>query len=136
MLLQAFVLLPLNRIALFLVGYRTWHALLTWRLPRNPRQETTGGAGSFSPQRVAQLVFAASREGILTGACLERALALWWLLRRRNCPAELRIGGRKEHGRFEAHAWVELDGVALNEAAPGDYAPFESFADLAKVKFL
>jgi ribosome-associated translation inhibitor RaiA len=27
----------------------------------------------------------------------------------------LRVGIRKEYGKFQAHAWVERDGAALNE---------------------
>jgi hypothetical protein len=40
----------------------------------------------------------------------------------------VRIGARKDGGKLEAHAWVERDGVALNE--PGDahrhYATFDA----------
>jgi hypothetical protein len=49
--------------------------------------------------------------------CLHRSLTLWWLLRRQGVASELRIGVRKEQGRFEAHAWVERAGVALNDRA-------------------
>ncbi len=42
---------------------------------------------------------------------------LWWLLRRQGVASELRIGVRKEQGRFEAHAWVEREGVALNDGS-------------------
>jgi hypothetical protein len=45
--------------------------------------------------------------------CLEQSLALTWLLRRRGVPAELRIGVQARP--FYAHAWVEVDGRALNE---------------------
>jgi hypothetical protein len=37
------------------------------------------------------------------------------LLRRRGIAGDLRIGVRKEAGRFEAHAWVELGGRVLND---------------------
>jgi hypothetical protein len=47
--------------------------------------------------------------------CLPRSLALWWLLRRRGIAADLRIGVRKEGGRFEAHAWTEWRGTVLND---------------------
>jgi len=54
-------------------------------------------------------------------------LALWWLLRRHGVSAELRLGARKQSNRFEAHAWVELDGAILNDSAAGDvhFVPFE-----------
>jgi hypothetical protein len=40
---------------------------------------------------------------------------LWWMLRRQGIHGELHIGARKQGGRFEAHAWVELDGRILND---------------------
>ena len=45
--------------------------------------------------------------------CLEQALALFLVLRRRGVPAEIRVGVQPYP--FAAHAWVELDGAAVNE---------------------
>lgn len=45
--------------------------------------------------------------------CLEQSLALFVLLRRRGIDALLRIGVQTIP--FSAHAWVEVDGVAVNE---------------------
>ncbi|MFN3648526.1 MAG: lasso peptide biosynthesis B2 protein [Armatimonadota bacterium] len=58
--------------------------------------------------------------------CLPRALALFWLLRRRGIPAALRVGVCKEEGALLAHAWVELHGIAVGEAGgvPGRYRAF------------
>ena len=44
-------------------------------------------------------------------------MVLWWLLRRAGIAGELHIGGRKSGPRFEAHAWVELEGKVLNDSA-------------------
>lgn len=49
--------------------------------------------------------------------CLVRAAALARWLRSRAAPAVLRIGVRREAETLRAHAWVELDGVALGEDA-------------------
>jgi hypothetical protein len=46
---------------------------------------------------------------------LDQSLALWWLLGRQGIPSVVRIGTRKISEKFEAHAWVECEGVALNE---------------------
>lgn len=56
--------------------------------------------------------------------CLEQSLALTWLLRRRGVPAELRVGVQPRP--FYAHAWVEVDGRALNEPSdlPRVLTPF------------
>lgn len=49
-------------------------------------------------------------------ACLIRASALHELLVARGLPrAEVRIGVRRGPAGFEAHAWVELDGMPIAE---------------------
>ena len=59
--------------------------------------------------------------------CLERSLALWWMLGRRGLEADLRIGVRRADAGLEAHAWVELLGHQINDGADvGErYAAFE-----------
>ena len=47
--------------------------------------------------------------------CLTRSLLLRWLLRRYGTPSDLRIGVRFEEGELAAHAWVEKDGIPLND---------------------
>ena len=49
-------------------------------------------------------------------ACLVRASALQQLVVTRGLPrAEVRIGVRRGPGGFEAHAWVEQDGMPIAE---------------------
>lgn len=48
--------------------------------------------------------------------CLPQSLVLWHLLRSQGAPAELNIGVSKSNGDFSAHAWVELDGRAVNDS--------------------
>lgn len=71
----------------------------------------------------------AARNLPLRALCLERSLALWWLLRRQRVPAALRIGVRRNPGGepLEAHAWVEVgDGVVGDAADVGArYAAFD-----------
>jgi len=64
----------------------------------------TVGLQSLSPERPAFIA-----EG--------PTLAVWLLLRRRRLPAELKIGVIRREAPFQAHAWVELGGVALDPAA-------------------
>ena len=45
--------------------------------------------------------------------CLEQSLALYLLLRRQGMCPEIRLGVRPLP--FSAHAWVELNGVPVNE---------------------
>jgi len=79
------------------------------------------------------MVKAGAHYGLGHPTCLEQSLVLWYLLRERNISARLRVGVRKSAEKFEAHAWVEHDGVALNqsEEVHQHYAAFESeFAGL------
>ncbi|MDG4598250.1 MAG: lasso peptide biosynthesis B2 protein [Candidatus Contendobacter sp.] len=79
-------------------------------------------------QAIARLVGGAAAWSLHCPTCLHRSLTLWWLLRRRGIASELRIGVRLEQGRFEAHAWVERQGAALNDRADisQDFAPFDT----------
>ena len=63
----------------------------------------------------AHLVNSADRYGFVQSSCLAKSLTLWWLLERQGIASHLRIGIRKENEKFEAHAWVEREGLALNE---------------------
>ena len=63
----------------------------------------------------ARMVRAVWRSGIGHPNCLNASLALWWLLARQGIASDLRVGVRKDGEKFEAHAWVECGGAALNE---------------------
>jgi hypothetical protein len=47
--------------------------------------------------------------------CLPKAFTLRWKLSRNGIPAQLRIGTNKTSSGIRAHAWVEVDGVAIGE---------------------
>jgi hypothetical protein len=66
-------------------------------------------------QRLAALAAIAGRRGAITATCLRQALLVHWLLRRRGFSPELRLGVRKQADAVDAHAWVELQGVALGQ---------------------
>lgn len=85
-------------------------------------------AGSSDPALAVRMVRAAVRHSWAHPTCLQESLALWWLLARQGIGSELRVGVRKRGSNFEAHAWVERDGVALNEpqALHEHYAAFDS----------
>jgi hypothetical protein len=130
-LLWAFFLVPANAAALRTIGMRRWKAFLSWTMPRgnspsvDPTDEVKLDAIE-SARRTARVVAAAAREGVYHGRCLEQSLTLWWLLARRELPAELHIGVRKTANGFEAHAWVELFKTVVNDSdeVRQDYVPF------------
>lgn len=78
---------------------------------------------------LTRLVQGAAAWSLHHPTCLHRSLTLWWLLGRQGIASELRIGVRKEQGQFEAHAWVEYKGVALNDGLDvgSRFATFQSF---------
>jgi hypothetical protein len=111
--LRAAALLPLISLSLRLRGFRKTQASLQKYLSTSSKED------DFSvPSRVGltvRMVRAAVRHSIGHPSCLEESLALWWLLGRQGIASELRIGVRKHVEKFEAHAWVERKGVAVNE---------------------
>ena len=63
--------------------------------------------------RLAELAAIAGRRGAFEASCLRQSLVVWWWLRRQGLSPQLRIGTLGSGETFAAHAWVELDGVAL-----------------------
>src|SRR6266571_413831 len=112
--LRAVVLLPLVALSLRWRGFRATQAALQRFLSKaNP-----GPAAALLSKAAAvtaHMVNAADRHGLVHPSCLAKSLTLWWLLARQGISSHLRIGIRKEGEKFEAHAWVESDGIALNE---------------------
>jgi len=87
------------------------------------------GSPRLPPRDVARLVAGALRP--FGANCLGESLTLAVLLQRLSYPAALRIGARRAQVGLEAHAWVELDGVPLNDRPDiaADYSPFTHQVD-------
>jgi hypothetical protein len=126
--LEAAAVLIATRAGLRLLGFRRWQVCLhslTPAIDRNAsssEQETTTTAGA-----IARVQESAANHLFFQANCLEQSLALWWLLQRRGVTAQLRIGARKDKERFEAHAWVEWNGVVLNDRGTDHqhFVPFD-----------
>jgi hypothetical protein len=134
-LLRALILLPLTGAALHTVGFRRWKSFLARFAPEKNSTEPVTAESLKYARRFTRMVAAASEEGIFHGKCLERSMVLWWFLLRRGFPAELQIGGRRAGAGFEAHAWVEIQGIVINdhEAVGQDFAPFRGNAASAGI---
>lgn len=124
--LRAAALLPLVSLSLRLRGFRKTQAFLEKFLP--PSSRPADISVSSSANLTVRMVRAAVRTGIGHPTCLDESLAIWWLLGRQGIRSELKVGVRKEGEKFEAHAWVERDGMALNEpeARHQHYAAFDA----------
>jgi hypothetical protein len=106
--------LPLVSLSLKLRGFRATQTTLD-RFLKTPSMQQDSTKQFERAALTVRMVHAAARHGIGRPSCLEESLALRWLLGRQGFSTELRIGIRKEAGKFGAHAWVERDGVALNQ---------------------
>ena len=119
-ILRSLLLLPMVAVVLRARGMARTTALLG-RLGRRAKRDP----GALAPQEVARLVHATA--SILGARCLPRSLVLWHFLRHRGMSAEIRLGVSKlAYGNLSAHAWVELDGLPLNDGAD----VFERYAAL------
>lgn len=107
-MIQALVLLPIVTASLRLAGFQK-----TYRWLDVPQTEGASSDGRTVDESVD---VAARNLPLYKPTCLPRSLVLWHMLRRRGEPAELRIGVRAADGHFIAHAWVERDGVVVNDA--------------------
>ena len=124
--LRAAALLPLITLSLRLRGFRKTQAFLQRFLSTYSNEADSSSADRTD--LTVRMVRAAVRHSAGHPTCLEESLALWWLLGRRGIATELRIGVRKHDEKFEAHAWVERAGTALNEpeSLHEHYAAFDA----------
>jgi Transglutaminase-like superfamily len=139
LLLRAAVLLPLISLSLRLCGFRSTQASLKKHITSaaSKRHDSTDLAKAERTALIARMVRGAADRSIGGATCLERSLVLWWLLERQGIASSVRIGARKIGPKFEAHAWVECDGLALNdpEEVHEHYAAFdEAFPVINGVK--
>ena len=129
-LVRAMLLLPVVSQSLKWRGFAATQESLQ---RRKPSADKFGDSGKQNLDVTVRMVKAAVRHSFGHPSCLEESLTLWWLLARQGISSEVRIGVRKEAEKFEAHAWVERDGVALNEpeGKHQHYAAFE--AEFSKI---
>lgn len=67
-------------------------------------------------EKLARLVALGNqRYSLYPADCLTVSLALQYVITRLGGQAELCLGVRTITGQFEAHAWVEVEGVPLNQ---------------------
>jgi hypothetical protein len=121
-LAQAAALLPAVHLALKFVTVA--------RLQSLGARTALGSVSAELSQPTARMVRIAAGHGIYPAKCLEQSLVLRWLLQRQGIDARIFFGARKEDEQMEAHAWVEVNGVALNEEddVHERFSPFEELA--------
>jgi Transglutaminase-like superfamily len=115
--LRAAVLLLMISLSLKLRGFRaTQQTLQKLSIPSSAKTSPNDDVATNERVKMTvRMVNAAARHGWGRPSCLEKSLALWWLLKQQGTASSVRIGARKSGEKLEAHAWVEREGIALNE---------------------
>jgi len=117
--LRATAVLPVISVSLKMRGFGATQKFLLRSLPIVPQTSQQDSLHVVDDRKrtelTSRMVNAAIGHVWRASTCLEKSLALWWLLGRQGIACEVRIGARKQGGKFEAHAWLERDGVAINE---------------------
>jgi hypothetical protein len=133
------LLLPMVEVSLRVLGFQRTLRLMEWRVSRRSRRRRLRVDPVQVPREdleleleqvesTVQMVIVAARHGIHKASCLRRAMVAWYLLQRQGIATDLRIGVRKDAAdAFEAHAWVEYQGMAIAdpEARDGQYIAFD-----------
>ena len=125
-LLIAWLWLPIFWLGLRVLGLRRLQA---WLQRRSLAVQFASALALPEIQALGEAVNIAARHSPFPATCLTRSLLLGWLLRRRSVGSELHIGVRLTQGLLEAHAWVECEGVPVNDR-PDVSAQFASFGEL------
>lgn len=107
--------LPVVELSLRGLGAQRTAAWLS-RIVRPGTVHKATGDDFRDADRVAHLAAIAGRRGLLAARCLSQALLVRAMLRRRGLETVLRVGVLKDDRRFDAHAWLELEGRALAQS--------------------
>ena len=116
MALEAALLLLLARLLVKYVPMRHWRRRLVTaeepgfagvRLPRAPERRL--------PRKVARVVGRVARHMPFPAVCLPQAMALQWMLRRREVESRLVLGARRSANRpgMDFHAWLTVGGECV-----------------------
>lgn len=112
--LLAVIMLPLTTVGMHFLGFNGWYAFLSrtaskvsWQLPDQDKHAQL--------RLLRRILRWAARYAPLNNYCLAQSLTLWWLLRCHGIQGDLCIGVRLVDDNLEAHAWVEYEGIQINE---------------------
>ncbi len=116
----ALFLLPITAFSLQVKGFKWTRTLLSNECLPKINSKTPTPQKLLEAKSIAGMVGIAANHGPYRANCLIKSLVTWWLLAKRGIQSELKIGVNKEAGDFNAHAWVEFQGIVVNDAADID----------------
>lgn len=110
------LLVPFVHLYMKIFGFNHTLSLLKKFVPKDSTPTPIEGKVKFSASIVRRIARRVREHSPLPGTCLSRSLALWLQLQRMGIETELYIGidPRNQSKKFEAHAWIEYAGQALN----------------------
>lgn len=114
-LAMAWLGLPVAWLALRVLPF----TLIQQRLDR-PKSTHANRAAAPSPRDLGRLIDLAARACPVPANCLTKSVLLCWMLQHYGVPHELTIGVRHGDTGLQAHAWVQCDGLPVNDR--GDIA--------------
>ena len=112
--LSALLLLPIISGLLRAFLYRDVYQRLKGWVPLKTQSKEINAQAQGA--KMAAIVELAARQRVAKTTCLRRSLVLWTLMRRAGIESDLRLGVRKAKGTFSGHAWVEIEGVVINDS--------------------
>jgi hypothetical protein len=108
----------LVQLSLDVLPYRYWQKRLNTAIGTDDAGSSIMTAQQECRQ-IAEDIAIAARNHFLNVNCLGRSLALHTLCHRAGFATRIAIGIRKNRGDIEGHAWLEADGVVLNDTIEG-----------------
>jgi hypothetical protein len=117
LLLQSLLLLPAIHAALIVLGYARLQQLMEWLTPlqSNPHALSEREILPYA-REISRIVSIAAAHGVYRATCLRKSMLVWWFLRREGIQSRICFGVRMTGRLLLAHAWLEWDGIVLNDS--------------------
>jgi hypothetical protein len=117
LLFGSVLLLPVVQAALLVMRYSRLRRMIEKLTPLKPGAMPVPEAGHIQRGReISRIVTIAAKHGPYRATCLRRSVLVWWFLRREGIPGKVCFGARLSDSRLEAHAWVEYNGIIINDS--------------------
>jgi hypothetical protein len=134
LLFWSFLLLPAIHVALLVIGYSRLRSAMENIIPLNEDKASVSRSEYVrEAQRIARMVSVAARYGLYSATCLRRSLLVWWFLRHEGIVSQICFGVRRMDRQLDAHAWVEVQGIVVNDIVD-IYEYYHSLEDLLPPK--
>ena len=117
LLFESALLLPLVHAGLLVLGYSRLRGIIEkWTQLKHGETPVAEGEQLQRGCEIARIVSIAAEHGFYRATCLRRSLLTWWFLRRAGMQSTICFGVWISGGTLEGHAWVEHNGVIINDS--------------------